>query len=766
MKHTKILLLLLMAAGMVTFQGCEKDKLQCTDITFNAIVEQPTDESKVHLIDERWVYWEPGDRISIMGDQGGDQDGNLGTAYLASNVAGDFSDYNGVFHTSLVQGSQYFLGLFPENTGNEIIPAPVLDTFYTTINLNTTQAWRNDITFGRNVMPMVAWYGGSWEDPHYTPFNLNFFLLGGIVRLEIINESSSPVTLDHIEIRSRDAKKLAGAFTVEKYKTHQPFLSDGTESTITLPYGGDELQPNEIATFYLVLPALGNNSVTTKYSLTMEAVTNDSKHCIKNFNANVRRGGITYMRALGVDEWNDGTGNANVRLVGDGSEARPFKIYTIEDLKYLRDCYNGTERTINGQPITSNTHVRIMRSDIPLTSADWLVGIRNFVGHLTSVATTSHPGIIDQCDNSVPLFESIDEDGVVEGLTLKCAFNFNITNPTGLSPFCSENAGIIRNCVLTTVPDDDSYSTSIFSSLAGICVTNTGTIEGCRCEGRIEVQSSKDFAGICLHNQASGIIQGCQASGMVVRVQGRAAGICYENSGRVIDSYFATSITGSSADWGGIVYENSGTVEHCYLSASGHIYTSKSVGGIVRTNKGSSSKVNYCWLAGPLKGTTAGGIVDSMAGGQIINCFNSGDAMITVTTTTSKGGGLAGRMTGGSITNSYVNGITLLRDHETANIGGIVGVVSDGIIDNCYSKESNNAFYGSKSGGTITHSHLVNGSQTGVNTVNSSTTDAYVTLQDKLNCPSNDAEDCQFPAGAKEWIDASGNTTPPKLKAY
>ena len=445
---------------------------------------------------------------------------------------------------------------------------------------------------------------------------------------------------------------------------------------------------------------------------------------------------------------------------------RPFKVYDINDLKYLRDCYNSVERTINGQPITSGTYIRIMRSDIVLTESNWTSGIRNFVGHLSSVSNTSHPGIVDSCYN-VPLFESVAVGGDVDGINLKSAVTFNTTSATGLSPFCTENAGTLRNCVVTTIPDKSSkFNLSIFSPFAGLCVTNTGTIEGCRFEAKAEVQSGKTFAGICLHNQSGGIIKGCQIASATVRfatTASKAAGICYENAsgGKVSDSYFAADITGSAVNWGGIVYDNSGTVEHCYLSSTGHIYTSGRVGGIVAVNRG--GKVDYCWLATQLSGIAVGGVVDSLKGGQIINCSNQGaSAMITATSADGVCGGLVGTMTGGSIDNSYVYDITLVRNIESTPLGGIVAKATAGTIRNCYAYESYHKFYGAATGVTFTHCNLVGGSQTGITPRQPA---AFVAMQTDLNTDQ--------PTGSKSWQGAANATvtpatagTPPTLAPY
>lgn len=750
---------------VLLFAACEKElegNYNLKQMQFGARIEPlgADGNTKVYLDNERWVYWEVGDRISIASDQ----PASLTYGDLVNASPGtDFEDFNGIFLANMPEGSQYFLGLHPYSEDNVISGTSGSDFGTPQICLRDTQPFRNDLTFAKQVYPMVAWYGGTWGEDPSSAFNLDFHALAGIVRLQIFNNSGTNKTLKQVTISSNDAtkKQLKGLFNVKDYKIEDPYLQSAantTENQSLLLYCGEDgrsFNQNELLTFYLVLPALGGRGVTTEYKLTMAVTTMDNATFTKNFTVPLRRTGLTNMKAMGINAW--GASDGSVGLAGNGTQSRPFKVYTIGDLQYLRDCYNGVARTINGQPITPNTYITLMRSDIVLDKTNWTVGIRNFEGHLNSVAATGTPGIIDSCYN-VPLFESIGADGEVEGIALKCATVFNTSSAIGVSPFCGTNDGTIRNCVLTTIPGDSKWTRSIFSPFAGICVTNTGTIEGCRCEGRVEVQTSKNFAGICLHNQSGGEIVGCQASSMTLTVMAQAAGICYENAagGTVRDSYFAADITGSTADWAGIVYENSGTVEHCYLSSSGHIYTSKSVGGIVRANI--AGTVDYCWLAGPLRGRTVGGIVDSLVGGQVINSFNSDNAMITVTTATSVGGGLVGYMKGGSIDNSYVDDIMMMKQNESATIGGIIGQATGGSCDNCYSYEDYHLFYGTSSGVTYTHCHLVDGSQSGPVTVNSSATDAFVTLQGNLNT--------NKPSGGKGWIGASGNTTPPALEAY
>ncbi len=763
--------------SMLVLTGCHKDKMM--DFSITARIEQPTnaDGSKVYLDDERWVYWELGDQISIGSDICPCDGTSEYTARLVnvSTLGGvvqeDYGYFNGVFITTMGAGSSYFLGLHPMDSRNRIIgQGEDSKNFTSQIYLPDTQGYRNDYTFDLQVYPMVAWYGGVWDAAEHA-FNLDFHALGGIVRLNLFNNSGQNKNLQSIEITSRDGKQLKGLFDVNDYKIEDPYLSPADNVAANQKVvlycgdGGLTFGANNLYTFYLVLPALGGRGVTTDYQLEMKVKASDDSYIIKNFTVPVRRTGMTNMQAMGVTGWATGSGNGtgDPGLSGCGTADRPFKVYSIDDLLYLRDCYNANgaadPRYIDGQQITGETYISIMRSDIELTTGNWTVGIRNFKGHINSISATSNPGITNSGHN-VPLFESIGEDGVVENITLKSAVTFNISNETGVSPFCASNAGTIRDCAVTSIPGNPKFTLSIFSPMAGICVTNTGTIEGCRCEGKMEVQSDRNFAGICLHNQSGGMITGCQAASLNVRATGKASGICYENAtgATVKDSYYAANITSSTADWAGICYDNSGTVEHCYSSSTGNIYTTSNVGGIVGINR-SAGKVDYCWAACQMRGDTVGGVVAKMIGGQVINSFNQNTAMITVTNATSIAGGLVAYMTAGSIDNSYINDMFLMGLNTSATLGGIVGKTSGGSIDNCYDYEDLHMFYGISSGTTAyINCHIVDGSQAGITHCGNAAAD-FNNLYTELQAVATAA------ATYYDWMQTTTGT-PPILEPY
>ena len=727
MKRTLTILALILATAL-SLTSCKDDRTM-RSMNFNATIEKlGNDGSKVVLAGERWTYWELGDQIDIASDLSATDGSDQSYADLVNSSAGsDFEEYNGVFLATIPEGSRYFFGLFPRNTESPNIIRPEGENkkgFTATINLRRTQPLRSDTSFARNVFPMVAWYGGNiYADPDYKPANLDFHSLASLLRLQIFTTDGHDHVIDSINITSDH--QLCGKFEVENYRTADPFLY-GTESskkTITLTCSNNPslatLTPNSLSTFYVVIPATKtrNDSVFHHFSLTVWDT--EGNHCTASFTAHMRRNGITYLQALNINEWvtsgGSGNGTASAGLVGNGTASRPFKIYTIDDLNYLRTCFHTTPVRINNQAVDENTHFRIMTSSITLNNDNWKdYGIENFVGTMTySAANGTSPGITN--NSSQPLFYSIAAGGRVSGLSVKRS-SINTAPTRNWSPFCYTNNGTIENCRLRATGSEPLQFTSTYG-FAGICVTNNGTVSGSGCEA--PVTASSGFAGVTYTN--NGTIDGCYfASPATVNSASSAGGICHTNVGNIYNCYFAGRITSSSTNWGGIVYQNQGRVEHCYASADGLIITSGSVGAIVHTQSIASAVVNYCYSGISLRGSTIGSIVAYLSGGKVVNSFVNDDlVVITVDAASHLAGGLVGSMTGGTLENSYAYFNHVSRINGLGLAGGLIGRHTSGTVRNCYAYETNTdtrLFYGDPASSTtgISNSYLVGVSQTGV----------------------------------------------------
>ncbi len=711
MKYCKWMVIALLALLSVS---CEKEQLrEGRSITFNATIEQmDNSDSKIFLSREQWIYWEIGDEISIGSNL---SSGKAVKGDLVNSSPGDYEDFSGVFIAALPEGSKYFLGLHPYNEDNVINGRGEGRTDFDdpTLVLPTNQPLRSDSTFSRRILPMVAVYTDEWTPENPNPFNLDFHNLSGIVRVQLFNSSTTTdATVRSITFTSRDEKNLSGAFTVKNFTTAEPKLEGGTNNYVTITCGeeGLEIKQDSLRSFYLVLPARGTREQTFTYNLTMTVVS-DQGSFSKDFSVPVRRCGITNMRAIGISNWESGAASAG--LAGNGTKTRPFKVYTLADLQYLRNCYNTTGK-INNQTVTTNTYITLMRSDIVLTTANW-EPITNFTGHFSAVSGSSTPGITN--NSTYPIFSTITEGSVVEGITVRSDAHY--TNPgSGKSPFCTTNKGTIENCVVTSQTGTGIVSDT--DAVAGLVVENkaSGRIIGCNCRAKLTTLEDYSIAGICLEN--SGIIRGCQTTSdmSVTTEEGeytKVAGICLNNaaSGTVENSYFSSRINASTAQWGGIVYDNKGTVRNCYFGSGGVIVTTGQVGAIVHTNSDYYAKVDYCRINGQVTGVRAAGIVDSLTAGTIINCYaDAGQVILSdATGTTRIAGGLVAVMTSGYIRNSYAHGVSVQHSSSSDIKGGIVGIFTGGNFYNCYSYVANaGVFYGSTTltGAQIDQTHALN----------------------------------------------------------
>lgn len=752
-------------ASLLLFVGCEKD-VQKSSFEFNAIAERPTsdDGAKTHLVNEQYVYWDEGDVISLASDfEYGD---DVAMATLVRRVGG--SEFNGMFQAELSESASKFLALYPYNEGN-VINYSGGSFSDVTMMFPKEQRFTTDNTFGVDACPMVA-YNVSGE----YPFKLLFHNLCGFARIQIFS-SIDPKQINSISFTetSTTPKQISGPFSVRNFDNYDPYLvpTDATGGNLSCNIPVSFTVGNGtsgLLTCYLALPALdpasGSNGATT-YTITMTVRNTANQQCKKVFSVPIRRNGITMMPALDITMWSEsGSGSADASIAGIGTQDRPFKIYTAQELLQVRDAINANS-TINSKTITSNTYFKIMRSDIVLNNTDdpfdpndvaWTQGIRNFQGHfIYGASNSSNPGITN--NSNCPLFESITENGVVQGITIKGTMERTTTDVFDFSPLCYTNRGSIIDCVIASDARFSVTSTNASTcGVAGICRDNYGSIQGCGCKGSL-FASNHAVAGIVLHNRGS--LSACYISSPMMALNGTlyAGGICYENTsnGSISDCYFAANISTSNAHWGGIAYSNAGSITHCFVDHSGILHTDKSVGGIVNVNTAGS--IDYCFnqtdlMYGGQAGMTGGGlggIVNRMSGGEIRNSYCN-IPTVSFTLTSGYGGGFVADMSGGAIKNCY-SYLDLHNDGGSA-VGSFVGRITGGEIVNCYGYEvldGGRNFYGQGSDEFISHSYVYLASaakkkgarKDGAITPFDATQDAYQTLALNLN----------------EWVTSNGS---------
>lgn len=707
------LLLLLFAVG------CEKDTEKVSLLAQLEQIEADAD-AKSYLVDESWIYWDTDDEFSVSTD--------LMSQNFTNSVfeMRDGSYFNAVFNVEAPEGSQKFVALFPQNDDHQVSwQSGNISSLK--VNIPATQSFRTDAqgdyTFGKEAMPMVAF------DPYAEV--LHFHSLGGIVRIQLYatGNTGNNKKITSIEFEELNGRQISGLFNVHDWDQFAPYVSsaatDAASKKVTLVCGEGRTVAsgnNGFLTFYLVLPAyepqrMPDNTTGTPYKLKMTVKAGDGSHCVKNFSAMVRRNGLTMLRALEIDEWTtSGNGNANVQLVGNGTQDRPFKIYTVADLIKVRDAFNADANlgTINGMLPTVNTYFELMRNDIELTPQTWTEGIRNFKGHFVfkgNTGSTMGHGITN--NSGVPLFESIGASSVVEGLVIKGSASFNYQSYNGdfyFSPVCDTNNGTIRNCVINA---GSQISAAVLSStgveqvgVTGFAVTNNGRIIGCSNQGSLSAPN-RIVAGICLFNAVNGKIVSCNILSPSGIQASRIGGICYRNDGLISDCYTAfntaSSQNATNADWGGIVFENRAAVNKCVLMPSGVINTTKSMGGIANINSGTIDTCRNNASTAFAQGVM-GGIVAYNAGTVRNSSCDIQHSVFWFESTASANavGGLVGEMTAGSLENSYCR--VQIFANTGAVKGSVVGNVSGGRIFNCYgwnNVSSTTPFYGAKSGSPV-----------------------------------------------------------------
>ena len=779
MKNMKKYLLLGALCIVLLMTGCKKDKVQGRVFNMGATIEGLAGDDKVRLVNDRWIYWDQGDAISVASNSTGVVDG-LDSKHL-SDVAGYSNNdavqgllsisgtQKGTFYMTLPEDAWEFCALYPYNENNYIKKS---SSGYDIIcHVPATQPFRaddyGDYTFSKQGCPMV----GYTDD-----IDIQFHALCGIVRVELLSTAEKTINSITFTEESATSKQISGNFGVKGYTTADPYMeqkesSDGRSVTIDCGTAGRAISSSNMLTFYLTLP-VRSGTASEPYKLTMKVTTTDDKSFTKTINVDVRRRAITKLRSLTITDWE--TSGADQGIVGNGTQYRPFQIYTAADLQKIRAAFgDGTSDnvTINGIGVTSETYFQIMRSDIELTTGNWETGIKGFVGHITDVVSGT-PGIKN--NSGVPIFESINKGGVVEGLTVKVGVTAegsttSITAPTTqafVSPLCGENKGEIINCI-TSVNSSFTRGSS-FSGEAGgmaaICVKNYKTVTGCAftCSSSGNLNDNGGVvAGIVLFNEEEGKITNCatESSARFSCARSSVGGICYKNAGKIDGCYsYLMGITSGQFNLGGIVFTNTGTVQNCFVRSTTTIslqgwtdpdVVNPKLGGIVNTNSGT---VDYCYVTASLTAPgLLGGIASSLKGGEIKNCWVVGTTLVE-TTSNEYVGGLVGKITGGELFNSFARATITGSSTHT---GYAVGRIENGNVGNCYctaGTTTNSAkFYASSIVGTVS-GYAYNSTVTGVTSFQNNSSgvpmvDNSNSLIDKLNSGAS---------GYHSWV-ASGN---------
>ena len=220
--------------------------------------------------------------------------------------------------------------------------------------------------------------------------------------------------------------------------------------------------------------------------------------------------------------------------------------------------------------------------------------------------------------------------------------------------------------------------------VGGLVGHNRFTISNCSVTGAVRGYSA--IGGLVGHNYSSGNILGSHATSDVTGASYNVGGLVGANNGLVdfdyagnIDDCYATgTVTGATGDnVGGLVGQNYyGAVTRSH--ATGVINSSSNdVGGLVGHNYYSTISNSYAMGTVTGAADNVGGLVGHNWISNITGSYAAGAVTGAATV-----GGLVGYTWRSNTTGSYATGFVRASGD---NVGGLVGVLQGGMVDNCYS---------------------------------------------------------------------------------
>lgn len=280
------------------------------------------------------------------------------------------------------------------------------------------------------------------------------------------------------------------------------------------------------------------------------------------------------------------------------------------------------------------------------------------------------------------------------GTILNCVVSGNLISTSKakyMAGIVVDNKGIVKNCVFNGSVTADADTDNNAKYIAGIAGTNNGEISNCYsmgsistnaaivagvaaenygdivdCANYMDVEGAYSVAGIVAENQSRGCIENCTNYGDIIQKstsdEAQAAGIVGGNKGQIINSYNYGDITGKSSNIAGIAGYSSKSIESC--GNYGTITGKANVGGIVGLYNGSTAcSIQKCFNKGNIKGIQTNTEVEAVGIGGIIGSSSTKASI--------------------NIVNSYVVA-NIQAGAGNNSIGGIVGVLPSGKIENCY----------------------------------------------------------------------------------
>ena len=298
-----------------------------------------------------------------------------------------------------------------------------------------------------------------------------------------------------------------------------------------------------------------------------------------------------------------------VTYKGDGSVSNPYLIYTVADLKAIRDSIN-TKNDVYGNKV-----YKLMNDlDFSTETSDWTP-----IGNTTTV---TFKGSVDGNGKTIRNIR-IGHISQVNGSGMLCSMQY-----AGLVGLI--DGAIIKNIEVDWIQIMTAFGGTDNCYVGGIAAYGSGVISNCTTNGDFACQIFRTnyVGGIIGYGTATTTIDNCHYNSGSISLSSYnivagyySGGIAGYNIGTISNCTSAGTIGASWNYNGGIAGYSIGSIVNCYCSnGMTPEWTECVSGGIAGYQTGT---IINCYSAGAVKGGYSGGIVGE--GGYITNCYATGD---------------------------------------------------------------------------------------------------------------------------------------------
>ena len=339
---------------------------------------------------------------------------------------------------------------------------------------------------------------------------------------------------------------------------------------------------------------------------------------------------------------------------GDGTEADPYKIGTVEELYWFAGLVNGTLTDEDDSAIAADTDAcAVLTENIELNSGTFdkegnynpkesetpdlwtpigngsnrYTGTFDGDGHTISGVYINAPGA-----NNQGLFGSLAAGGTIKNVKMKSGY---IEANYFAGAFVGYNYG-------GTIQDCDNLGCFVYgeTGLGGIAGYNSGVIDGCKNTAVITGAADKSegyIGGITGSNSSDAVVKNCINTGKI------SSGSSYAYAGGIVGTNFSqvlscvnegeVSGSGDYASIGGIGGMNYYLIKDCinYADIIGNMACAGGIAGYNRNNDLAEnvvdSEVNNCYSTGDVISAdfVAGGIIGYHFAGTAKNSYSTGN---------------------------------------------------------------------------------------------------------------------------------------------